>query len=124
MWRPPALLALVFGARVGETMQFNNTSVFAPHYATLHLRISPSVFLGAITIANLVSLVLIPAFGGLSDKVGRRPIAILGGISVAYQLGTVAGAITAAISTVGVNAVAIYLVAAGALITPETAPRR
>ena len=34
------------------------------------------------------------------------------------------GAITPAISTVGVNAVAIYLVAAGALITPETAPRR
>jgi len=71
MRRCPALLAMVFGARVGETMQFNNTSVFAPHYATLHLRISPSVFLGAITIANLVSLVWIPAFGGLSDKTAQ-----------------------------------------------------
>lgn len=192
MRRCPTRLALVFGARVGETMQFNITAVFALHYTTQHLRISPSVFLGAITIANLVSLVLIPAFGGLSDKVGRRPIAILGGvaalagglaffpmlatgsglivstavvmmiglsaglnnavpaswfpelfpvscrytgISVAYQLGTVAGGTTPAISTVlfarfGVNAVAIYLAAAGALITlcvsllPETASRR
>ena len=192
MRRCPAHLALVFGARVGETMQFNITSVFALHYATQHLRISPSVFLGTITIANLVSLVLIPTFGGLSDKVGRRPIAILGGISalagglaffpmlatgsdliastavvmmiglsaglnnavpaswfpelfpvscrytgisVAYQLGTVAGGLTPAISTVlfsrfGVNAVAIYLAAAGALITlcvsvlPETASHR
>jgi MFS transporter, MHS family, shikimate and dehydroshikimate transport protein len=192
MRRCPTHLALVFGARVGETMQFNITAVFALHYTTQHLRISPSVFLGAITIANLVSLVLIPAFGGLSDKVGRRPIAILGGvaalagglaffpmlatgsglivstavvmmiglsaglnnavpaswfpelfpvscrytgISVAYQLGTVAGGTTPAISTVlfarfGVNAVAIYLAATGALITrcvsllPETASRR
>lgn len=188
----PARVALVFGARAGETTQFNITSAFALHYATEHLGISPSVFLGATTIANLVSLVLIPAFGGLSDKIGRRPIAILGGIaaltgglaffpmlatgsglivsiavvmmiglsagltnavpgswfpelfpvscrytgiSVAYQLGTVAGGLTPAVATVlfsrfGVNAVAIYLAAAGTLITvcvsslPETASRR
>jgi len=48
-------------------------TVLALHYATQHLHINPSVFLGAITIANLVSLALILAFGGLSDKVGRRP---------------------------------------------------
>jgi MHS family shikimate/dehydroshikimate transporter-like MFS transporter len=190
--RCPAHLLLVFGARTGETMQFNITSVFALHYATEHLGVSPSVFLGATTIANLVSLVLIPGFGGLSDRVGRRPIAVLGGItalvgglaffpmvatgsglivsiavvmmiglsaglnnavpaswfpelfpvscrytgiSVAYQLGTVAGGLTPVISTVlfeqfGVNAVAVYLAAAGALITlcvsllPETVSRR
>jgi MHS family shikimate/dehydroshikimate transporter-like MFS transporter len=57
------------------------------------------------------------------------------GISVAYQLGTVAGGLTPVISTVlferfGVNAIAVYLAAAGALITlcvsllPETVPRR
>ncbi len=174
----PARLFLVFGARVGETMQFNITAVFALHYATQHLAVSPSLFLGALTIANLVSLVLIPAFGGLSDRIGRRPIALLGGlaallggllffpmlhtgsvllvalavvmmigvsaglnnavpaswfpelfpvsyrytgISVGYQLGTVAGGLTPAISTLlfarfGVTAVAIYLAAAGALI--------
>jgi MFS transporter, MHS family, shikimate and dehydroshikimate transport protein len=173
-------------------MQFNITSVFALHYATEHLGVSPSTFLGATTIANLVSLVLIPGFGGLSDRIGRRPIAVLGGIaalagglaffpmvttgstlmvaaavvmmiglssgltnavpaswfpelfpvscrytgiSVAYQLGTVAGGLTPAISTVlfsqfGLNAVAAYLAAAGALITlcvsllPETVSRR
>jgi len=59
--RCPARLALVFGAGVGETMQFNITSVFALHYPTQHLQINPSVFLGAITIADLVSRVLIPA---------------------------------------------------------------
>jgi MFS transporter, MHS family, shikimate and dehydroshikimate transport protein len=190
--RCPARLLLVFGVRAGETMQFNITSVFALHYATEHLGVSPSVFLGATTIANLVSLVLIPGFGGLSDRIGRRPIAVLGGIaalaggaaffpmvttgsallvalagvmmiglssgltnavpaswfpelfpvscrytgiSVAYQLGTVAGGLTPAISTVlfsqfGLNAVAVYLAAAGALITlcvsllPETVSRR
>ncbi|HTW70354.1 MAG TPA: MFS transporter [Acetobacteraceae bacterium] len=190
--RCPGRLVLVFGARVGETMQFNITAVFALHYAAGHLGVRPSVFLGATTIANLVSLVLIPGFGGLSDRVGRRPIAVLGGIaalaggltffpmvatgsalvvsiavvmmiglsaglnnavpaswfpelfpvscrytgiSVAYQLGTVAGGLTPAISTVlfsrfGVNAVAVYLAAAGALITlcvsllPETVARR
>jgi MHS family shikimate/dehydroshikimate transporter-like MFS transporter len=56
------------------------------------------------------------------------------GISVGYQLGTVAGGLTPAISTLlfarfGVTAIAIYLAAAGALITlcvsllPETAER-
>lgn len=184
----PSHLLLVFGARVGETMQFNIAAVFALNYAAQHLSISPSIFLAALTIANLVSLVLIPTFGGLSDKVGRRPIALLGGlaalvggclffpmlatsstvivmlavvmmigvsaglnnavpaswfpelfpvscrytgISVGYQLGTVAGGLTPALSTLlfarfGISAVAAYLVAAGALITlcvwllPET----
>jgi MFS transporter, MHS family, shikimate and dehydroshikimate transport protein len=174
----PGRLFLIFGARVGETMQFNITSVFALHYATLHLAISPSQFLGALTIANLVSVMLIPTFGGLSDRVGRRPVALCGGIaalfggliffpmlytgasllvmlsvvlmigvsaglnnavpaswfpelfpvsyrytgvSVGYQLGTVAGGLTPAFSTLlfarfGIISVAAYLAMAGALI--------
>ena len=186
--RSPGRLMLVFGARAGETTQFNITSVFAMHYATQHLDVSPGLFLGAVTIANLLSLVLIPGFGALSDSIGRRPVARLGGfaalfggllffpmlgtgtgwlvvlavvmmiglsagitnavpaswfpelfpveyrytgISIAYQMGTVAGGLTPAISTLlfaryGITAVALHLVAAGALIAlcvsllPET----
>jgi MFS transporter, MHS family, shikimate and dehydroshikimate transport protein len=187
----PKRLFLVFGARVGETTQFNITSVFALHFATSQLGISPSLFLSAVTIANIASIVLIPTFGSLSDRVGRRPVALFGGlaallggaiffpmlhigsamsvisavmlmigvsaslnnavpaswfpelfpvayrytgVSVGYQLGTVAGGFTPAVSTLlfaqfGVTGVAIYLTAAGALITlcvwllPETSTR-
>jgi MHS family shikimate/dehydroshikimate transporter-like MFS transporter len=187
----PKRLFLVFGARVGETTQFNITSVFALHFATSQLGISPSLFLSAVTIANIASIVLIPTFGSLSDRVGRRPVALFGGlaallggaiffpmlhigsamsvisavmlmigvsaslnnavpaswfpelfpvayrytgVSVGYQLGTVAGGFTPAVSTLlfaqfGVTGVAIYLTAAGALITlcvwllPETSKR-
>jgi hypothetical protein len=63
---------LVVGACVGETMQFNITAVFELHYATQYLHITPSLYLGALTLANLVSVVLIPIFGGISDRTGRR----------------------------------------------------
>lgn len=69
-----ARMLLIFGARVGETMQYNVVSVFALSYAVRYLHVSRSVFLSAITIASLVQIIASPIGGALSDVAGRRPV--------------------------------------------------
>lgn len=48
--------------------------VFMPTYAMKLLHMSASAALGAATLANLVTMVLTPFTGALSDRVGRRPM--------------------------------------------------
>ncbi len=44
---------------------------------------SSGVVMGALLVANAVHLVAIPAFGALSDRVGRRPVYLAGAIGTA-----------------------------------------
>lgn len=55
--------------------------VFGTAYATqpaYGVGMSPSVYLWIPVIANIVAIVLIPIFGRLSDRIGRRPLMIFG----------------------------------------------
>lgn len=90
--RPPALpilavlrvnwrrVVLITGLRVGETILFNIAAVFALSYSVHHFHADKSVYLEAITAASLVTLVVTPVAGALSDRFGRRPVTIAGGI--------------------------------------------
>ena len=49
-------------------------SVYAVTYATDQLGIAAPVAVGGVTISALVAVFAIPAFGALSDRVGRRPV--------------------------------------------------
>ncbi|WP_180970568.1 MFS transporter [Burkholderia sp. WAC0059] len=169
---------LVCGARAGETMQYNVVAVFALHYATHARHIAPAIYLSAISLSSLLSIVVMPLSGALSDRIGRRPVGRFAGITAAlfgaafipmihtgavvwvtlavvlmlgisagignslpsayfpelfdapvrytavslgYQLGTVAGGLTPAITTVlfmyfGITAIGAYLVISGLLV--------
>jgi MFS family permease len=72
---------LVMGARIAENGAFYLFSVFVLTYATMPaIGFSRSTALNAVSIAAVVQIFTIPAFGILSDRIGRRPVYLFGAI--------------------------------------------
>jgi MHS family shikimate/dehydroshikimate transporter-like MFS transporter len=55
-------------------------TVFVVVYATTQLKLPKPMMLDAVLYAALVELITLPLFGWLSDKIGRRPLFILGAL--------------------------------------------
>jgi MHS family alpha-ketoglutarate permease-like MFS transporter len=68
----------VFGITVGFTVTYYVWAVFAPSYATTSLNIGAGDALWAGTIANIAFLVALPLWGRLSDRIGRKPVMLIG----------------------------------------------
>ena len=79
----PGRLALITGVRMGETILFNIVTLFALNYAVRTLNLPPSLYLSGLSLGALVSLMVTPAFGLLADRIGRRRVALLGGLATA-----------------------------------------
>jgi metabolite-proton symporter len=70
----PKQLILGMGTRWVEGLAFNAYGVFAVSYIVNNLGLAQSTALTGITIAAAVGVVLIPIYGALSDRVGRRVV--------------------------------------------------
>ncbi|MDQ0858801.1 MFS transporter [Bacillus sp. V2I10] len=70
------------GAKVVETAPFYIFGTFIISYATGTLGFERSSTLNAVTIATLVTTIMIPFMGKLSDKVGRKPLYIGGTVAM------------------------------------------
>jgi MFS transporter, MHS family, shikimate and dehydroshikimate transport protein len=81
--RYPKQVLLAMGARLAENGAFYIYSVFALVYATQVVRMDRSIVLNGILIASALELPMIPLFGALSDRVGRKPVYLFGAISTA-----------------------------------------
>jgi MFS family permease len=81
--RYPRQVLLVIGARVAENGAFYLYSVFALTYATAHVHMDRNVVLECIMLAAAIEIGLIPVFGALSDRVGRRPVFLFGAVGTA-----------------------------------------
>ena len=73
-------LALAFGARVGVDVAFYTFVLFITTYAATYLELPRSTPLNAVLIAAAVQAFLIPAFGGATDRRGRRPVYLFGAV--------------------------------------------
>jgi metabolite-proton symporter len=81
--RYPKEVLQAAGARCAENGSFYIYSAFMLVYATQHSRIDRSVALNGIMIASALEFIAIPAYGALSDRIGRRPVYLFGAIMTA-----------------------------------------
>src|SRR5207237_3195315 len=76
----PKNILLAMGARFAENGFFYIYATFVLAYATQSLGMNRQDMLNGVLIAAAIEVFTIPAFGALSDRVGRRPIYIFGAI--------------------------------------------
>ena len=74
----PKNLLLAIGARVASDASFYIFAVFVLDYATRSLGVPRGTILLSVAIASIIELFTIPAFAMLSDRIGRRPIYMVG----------------------------------------------
>ncbi|MEV6714681.1 MFS transporter [Lentzea sp. NPDC051208] len=80
--RHPKQIAVCISARMVENISYYIITAFVLTYVTAHLKLDKTVVLNALLLANVVHLVAIPAFGALSDRIGRRPVYLAGTIGM------------------------------------------
>jgi MFS transporter, MHS family, shikimate and dehydroshikimate transport protein len=71
---------IAVGLKLSEVSWVYMLTVFVVGYATARLGLPKSLMLDAVLYAALLELVSLPLFGLLADKIGRRPLYILGAL--------------------------------------------
>jgi MHS family shikimate/dehydroshikimate transporter-like MFS transporter len=71
---------IAVGLKLSEVSWVYMLTVFVVGYATTKLGLPKPMMLDAVMYAALLELVSLPLFGWLSDKIGRRPLYILGAL--------------------------------------------
>ena len=79
-WRE---VLIAIGAKVVETAPFYIFGTFVVSYATTNLEFSRTATLAAVMIATVITTILIPIMGALSDRVGRKKMYITGSVAMA-----------------------------------------
>ncbi|WP_172371968.1 MFS transporter [Sporosarcina jiandibaonis] len=79
-WRE---VLIAIGAKVVETAPFYIFSTFVVSYATTNLGFSRTATLNSVMVGTIVTTILIPIMGALSDRVGRKPLYLYGTIAMA-----------------------------------------
>jgi MHS family shikimate/dehydroshikimate transporter-like MFS transporter len=74
----PKDLLIGLGARITEVSWIYVITIFGLSYAVTTMNLPRSLILGAIAMGAAVELITIPVFGALSDRIGRRPVYMLG----------------------------------------------
>ncbi|VVD69976.1 transporter [Pandoraea communis] len=74
-WRPTLV---TFFICLAETSFFYLVAIFSLSYGTKTLGLPRNMMAGGVLYANILAMLTIPAFGMLSDKLGRRPMFLMG----------------------------------------------
>ncbi|HEX2316027.1 MAG TPA: MFS transporter, partial [Thermomonospora sp.] len=90
-------------------------------YVTTHLDLSKSTALNAVLIGSAIHFATIPAWGALSDRIGRRPVTLIGSVGMAgWAFAFFALVDTKSFTTI-TTAVTIGLLLHGAMYGPQAA---
>lgn len=83
VWTHRASGARVIGLTVGLTVAFYTWAIQAPAHAIASLGIDHTAALWVGVLANCVFILLLPAWGALSDRVGRKPVLLVSALGMA-----------------------------------------
>jgi MHS family shikimate/dehydroshikimate transporter-like MFS transporter len=76
----PRNVVLAMGARFAENVSFYVFTAWILTYVTVQLGLPKNVALQGLLAASAVEFLTIPAFGALSDRLGRRPVYMMGAV--------------------------------------------
>ncbi|MFD8266855.1 MFS transporter [Streptomyces althioticus] len=117
-WRD---VLVAMGARMAENISYYVITAFILVYATTSAGVSRQTALNAVLIASALHFAVIPAWGALSDRWGRRPVYLIGAVGVGLWMFP----FFALIDTGGFGAlllaVTVGLVMHGAMYAPQAA---
>ncbi|MEV6329040.1 MFS transporter [Streptomyces sp. NPDC051909] len=109
------------GTRFGENISYYILTSFLLVYVTTHLGLPKSTALNAVLIGSAVHFVTIPAWGALSDRVGRRPVTLIGSVGMAVWAFVFFGLVDSKSFVVITLAVTAGLLLHGAMYGPQAA---
>ncbi|SOY50328.1 Inner membrane metabolite transport protein YhjE [Cupriavidus taiwanensis] len=73
-------LLIAFGARLGGDIAFYVFTLFLLYFVPTKLGLPKSIALNAVLLGALAQILFIPVAGLLADRIGRRPVLMIGGI--------------------------------------------
>ncbi|MFE3632792.1 MFS transporter [Streptomyces sp. NPDC059168] len=109
------------GARMAENISYYVITAFILVYATTSAGVSKQTALNAVLIASAVHFAVIPAWGALSDRVGRRPVYLLGAAGVGLWMFPFFSLVDTGSFGYLLLAVTVGLVLHGAMYAPQAA---
>ncbi|MEU6383974.1 MFS transporter [Streptomyces bauhiniae] len=117
-WRE---VLIAMGARLAENISYYVITAFILVYATTAADVSKQTALNAVLIGSAVHFAVIPAWGALSDRVGRRPVYLFGAVGVGLWIFPFFALVDAGTFGRLVLAVVVGLILHGAMYAPQAA---
>ncbi|MFC9820013.1 MFS transporter [Streptomyces erythrochromogenes] len=109
------------GTRLGENISYYVITAFLLVYVTSHLGLPKSAGLNAVLIGSAVHFAAIPAWGALSDRVGRRAVTLIGSVGMIGWAFAFFAMLDSKSFPVIVAAVTVGLLLHGAMYGPQAA---
>ncbi|WP_406859240.1 MFS transporter [Streptomyces sp. HUAS MG47] len=117
-WRD---VLIAMGARMAENISYYVITAFILVYAVSEAGMSKQSALNAVLIASAVHFAVIPAWGALSDRIGRRPVYLIGAVGVGAWMFPFFALIDSRSFGSLLLAVTVGLVLHGAMYAPQAA---
>ncbi|MEU6345298.1 MFS transporter [Streptomyces sp. NPDC046977] len=117
-WRD---VLVAMGARMAENISYYVITAFVLVYATTQAGLGKQTALNAVLIGSAVHFAVIPAWGALSDRIGRKPVYLLGAAGVGLWAFPFFALIDTKSFPALLLAVTVGLVLHGAMYAPQAA---